>query len=194
MVKRSTWILLIVLALAIGGYVFIQNHPLSTAKQTPTTTATSYLITQADGVLQSLQITDAKGNKVQLQRDLSKTWVITAPSQGVADQGLAGAAETQVGALKIMAFLDTPPASNAIGLDSPAYVISLGFSGNVTHKVEIGNLTPTSSGYYVRFDGGKIYVIAQSGIDALTKLISAPPFPATATPIATIESTITPTP
>ena len=55
-------------------------------------------------------------------------------------------------------------------------------------------MTPTSSGYYVRFDGGKIYVIEQSGIDALLNLLTAPPFPATATPVATAETTSTPTP
>ena len=51
-----------------------------------------------------------------MQRDLSKTWVITAPTSGAADQGLAGAAETQVGALSIVTMLDTPPAPSAIGL------------------------------------------------------------------------------
>ncbi len=129
-----------------------------------------------------------------MQRDLSKTWVVTAPTQGVADQGLAGAAESQVGALRIVTILDTPPAPSTIGLDVPAYTMILGFSGGVSHKIEVGNLTPTSSGYYVRFDGGNIYVISQSGIDALTNLVVAPPFPATPTPLATAESTMTPTP
>ena len=70
----------------------------------------------------------------------------------------------------------------------------LGFVSGSTHKIEVGNLTPTSSGYYVRFDGGKIYVIAQSGIDALLNLLTSPPFPATATPVATPVPINTPTP
>jgi hypothetical protein len=194
MIKKSTWILLIILALVVGGYFVIQKHPFSTNQEIPTPTATSFLITQADGVLQSLQITDPNGDKVQMQQDLSKNWVITSPTQAVADQGLAGAAETQVGALRIVSILDTPPPPNAIGLVTPSFTINLGFSGGSTHKIEVGDLTPTSSGYYVRFDGGKIYVISQSGIDALTKLVSAPPYPATATPIPTPESSSTPTP
>jgi hypothetical protein len=194
MVKRSTWILLAILALAVGAYFFIKNRPSKVNTLTPTPTGDSFLITQADGVLQSLRISRNKGNNFQMQRDLSKTWVITAPTSGEADQGLAGAAETQVGALSIITILETPPAPSAVGLSVPAYTMELGFVSGASHKIEVGNMTPTSSGYYVRFDGGKIFVIEQSGIDALLNLLTAPPFPATATPVPTTESTSTPTP
>ncbi len=194
MVKRPTWILLAVLALAVGAYFLVKNQPSKANALTATPTANSFLITQADGVLQSLRISDNKGNNFQMQRDLSKAWVITAPTSGAADQGLAGAAETQVGALRIVTILETPPTPSAIGLATPADTMELGFVSGASHKIEVGSMTPTSSGYYVRFDGGKIYVIEQSGIDALVNLLTAPPFPATATPIATAGATGTATP
>jgi hypothetical protein len=194
MVKRSTWILLILLALVVGAYFLLAKHPFKTAEPTPTTNAPTYLVNQTEGALQSLRIFDNKGHSVKLQQDLSKTWVITAPTSGVADQGLASAAVTQVGALKIVAILDTPPALGEIGLDAPANTLELVFPGGASHKIEVGILTPTSSGYYVRYDGGKIYIISQSGIDALLKLLSSPPFPATATPAPTAENTGTITP
>jgi len=194
MVKRSTWILLAILALVVGSYFLIKNKPFKTGTTTPTATGTSYLITQAYGVLQNLRISDSKGNNFQMQRDLSKAWVITAPTSGAADQGLAGAAETQVGALSILTTLATPPDLNALGLATPVYNIEVGFVSGTSHKIEVGNVTPTSSGYYVRFDGEKIYVIEKSGIDAILNLLTAPPFPATVTPIPTLETTGTPTP
>jgi len=194
MVRRPTWILLIVLALVVGAYLLIKKYPIKAAQPTPTVAGATYLITQADGVLQSLQIVDNKGAVFQMQRDLSKTWVITAPTSSAADQGLAGAAESQVGALSIIAALQTPPLSSDIGLGSPTYSMTLGFVSGASHKIEVGSLTPTSSGYYVRFDNGKIYVISQSGIDALSNLLKSPPYPPTATPVTTPESTITPTP
>ncbi len=194
MIKRPTWILLIVLALAVGAYFLIKNHPLKKTEATPTTSVNGYLVTQVDGVLQSLHIYDKKGNNIQMQRDLSKNWVITAPTTSAADQGLAGAAETQVGALQIVTTLETPPELSEIGLDAPAYTMELGFVNGSSHKIEVGNLTPTSSGYYVRYDGGKIYVINQSGIDALLNLLTAPPYPATETPSPTSESIGSPTP
>ena len=194
MVKRPTWILLAILILTVGAYFLIKNQPSKALTLTPTATGGSYLITPAEGVLQSLHISDSKGNAFKMQRDLSKAWVITAPSSGEADQGLAGAAETQVGALSIVTKLKTPPALNSIGLAVPADTIDLVFVSGASHKIEVGNKTPTSSGYYVRFDGGNIYVIAPSGIDAILNLLTAPPFPATATPVPTPESTSTPTP
>jgi hypothetical protein len=193
MIKRPTWILLVILVLAVGAYFFIENRPSKINASTPTATAGSFLITQAQGVLQSLHIADNKGDTFQMQRDLSKAWVVTAPSSGPADQGLAGAAETQVGALSIVTTLNTPPTLSDIGLAVPADTIDLVFVNGTSHTMEIGNLTPTSSGYYVRFDGGKIYVIEKSGIDSLLNLLTNPPFPPTPTSPPTPETTGTPT-
>jgi hypothetical protein len=193
MVKRPTWILLAILVLVVGAYFLIKNHPFKKVEPTPTLSGNSFLVTQSDGVLQSLRIYDEKGHNFKMQRDLSKTWVITAPTSEVADQALAGAAETQVGALRIVTPLESPPELSVVGLDVPADTMELGFVSGLSHKLEVGNLTPTGSGYYVRFDDGKIYVISQSGIDALVKLLTAPPYPATETPLPTVESTSTPT-
>jgi hypothetical protein len=49
-------------------------------------------------------------------------------------------------------------------------------------------MTPISSGYYICYDGRKIYVIEQAGIDALLSLLHACPFPAAATPLRKTES------
>ena len=190
MVKRPTWILLAILAVAVGAYFLIKNQASKAKTITPTPTGAGYLITQAAGVLQSLQISDNKGNNFQMQRDLSKAWVITAPTSGAADQGLAGAAETQIGALSIVTTLNPPPDLTSVGLAVPLYTMELGFVSGKSDKIEIGNLTPTSSGYYVRFDGENIYVIEKSGIDSVLNLLTSPPFPATATP----ETTSTPLP
>jgi hypothetical protein len=194
MVKRPTWILLAILVLVIGAYFLIKDHPLKKAEPTSTASGDGYLVTQSDGVLQNLRIYDGKGHNFQMQRDPSKTWVITAPTSEVADQALAGAAETQVDALRIVTLLVSPPAPNAVGLDAPSYTIVLGFFSGISHKIEVGDLTPTASGYYARYDGRKIYVISQSGIDALLKLLTTPPYPATETPSLTVESDNTPTP
>ena len=128
-----------------------------------------------------------------MQRDTSGTWVVTLPSQGTADQALAGAAETQVGALRIVTTLDSSLNLADAGLGTPVDTIEITFVNNLKHLIQVGNLTPTGSGYYVRFDTGNLYVVSQAGIDALLKLLTAPPFPATETPVATNQETITPT-
>jgi len=194
MIKRPTWILLIVLALVIVAYFVIKNRPLSASTgPTPTALGNNFLVTQADGKLQSLRIFDKQNHIVQMQRDTSGTWVVTLPTTGTADQALAGAAETQVGALLIVTSLGDQLNLVDAGLDSPAYTIELTFVSGIKHVIHVGTLTPTNSGYYVQYDSGNIYVVSQSGIDALLNLLTAPPFPATETPAPTLEETATPT-
>lgn len=95
--------------------------------------------------------------------------------------------------MRIVTTLDNQLNLGDAGLDSPLYTIELAFSSKIKHVIQIGTLTPTNSGYYVRYDAGNLYVISQSGIDALLNLLTAPPFPATATPVPTIAETATPT-
>jgi hypothetical protein len=79
------------------------------------------------------------------------------------------------------------------GLETPTYTIELTFDSGIKHIIQVGTLTPTNSGYYVNYDSGNLYVVAKSGIDALLNLLTSPPFPATDTPVPTIERTATPT-
>ncbi len=79
-----------------------------------------------------------------------------------------------------------------MGLDKPAYTIQVTIIGGAQHIIEVGNQTPTGSGYYVRFDEGAISVISKDGIDSLANLISTPPYPATSTPDQTLTLTIAP--
>jgi hypothetical protein len=194
MIKRSTWILLIILALLLVVYFVIKNQTSTTAASTtPTAAVNTFLITPSDGTLQVLRITDAQDHIFQMQRDTSGTWVVTLPSPGTADQALAAAAETQVGALRIVTTLDSSLNLADAGLSTPVDTIELTFVNNLKHVIQVGNLTPTGSGYYVRFDAGNLYVVSQAGIDALLQLLTAPPFPATETPVPTNQETVTPT-
>jgi|WetSurMetagenome_2_1015567.scaffolds.fasta_scaffold309822_2 hypothetical protein len=185
MIKRSTWILLGILILAFGAYYLVKKTPVLAGKATPTPTSVPYLVTSADGTLQSIQIKNSQNMSFRMQRNTQNNWVITSPRNGEADQGLASAAESQVGALKILNTLDPQADLTGLNLVDPSSVIDLVFTSGVQHKIEVGGLTPTNSGYYVRFDGSRIYVVSQDGIDSLLNLVSSPPYPATATPAVT---------
>lgn len=185
MIKRPTIILLIILVFVVGAFLFTKYHPLQSSEPTPTSTGSQFLITSSDGILMKMTIQDNNGNSVQIQRDPSQAWMVILPELGAADQGLAGAAETQVGALKILSELTTPPPLSDMGLDAPTLTLSLDFNNGIQHQINIGSLTPTSNGYYVLFDGEKIYVISEPGIDSLKNLLTHPPYQPTATPTAT---------
>lgn len=195
MIKRPTWMMLAILAISIAAFILLKNHnPTSSLVTTPTALGNGFLVTPADGKLQILRLSDKNNHVFQMQRDTSGVWVVVLPTIGTADQGLAGAADTQVGALRIITALEDQLKLADAGLDSPAFTMELTFDNHTKHVLQVGNLTPTNSGYYVRWDASKLYVISQSGIDAILNLLVTPPFPSTITPLPTIEQTVTGTP
>jgi hypothetical protein len=194
MIKRSTWILLVILLIVVAAYFVITKRASKSSSQaTPTVNVNNFLITPADGTLQSLRISDRQGRVVQMQRDTSEMWTVTLPTSGTADQSLAGAAETQVGALRIVTTLNDNLNLADAGLDTPADVIELTFVSGAKHVIQVGTLTPTNSGYYIRYDGGYLYVVGKAGIDALINLLAAPPYAPTETSAPTSDLSFTPT-
>jgi hypothetical protein len=194
MIKRPTIILLILLVVVVGAFLITKYHPLQSTQGTPTSTGTQFLITSSDGTLIKMTIQDNSGKVVEMQRDPSQSWIVVVPAFGMADQGLAGAAETQVGAIRVVTELPSPPVMREMGLDVPSLTISLDFDGGIHHRIEVGNLTPTSNGYYVHFDEKKVVVVSQSGIDSLRNLLTHPPYQPIASPTSTstVEISITP--
>jgi len=189
MIKRSTWIAIALLAIVVGAYFLIKNRPAAAPTPTPTVLGNSFLITIGTDKLKSIRITDQLNNTTLVERDSASVWQVSLPAPGPADQGLAEAAETQVGAMRIVATLETSPEASAIGLDHPAYTINLAFQSGAKHTIEVGNTTPTSSGYYVRYDQKTVLVISQDGIDPLIALLKRPPYVPTPTPVETSTAT-----
>ena len=48
--------------------------------------------------------------------------------------------------------------------------------------MQVGDITPTNSGYYVRKEDGSILVISKYGMESLLNLILYPPYEETPTP------------
>jgi Domain of unknown function (DUF4340) len=181
--KRSNWVLLTILALSIGGYFLLKYQSEKKAASEPTSTpSTSYLAQESGSALQSIRISDKDNHIVELKRGEDNLWTVTLPTPGAADQSLAGEAETQLGALGVVSDLGTVTNLGDFGLDTPAYTIVLAFTNGVQHTLEVGNLTPTSSGYYVQQDNGTVYVVSQYSLDSVLNLIQNPPYPPTPTP------------
>jgi hypothetical protein len=67
-------------------------------------------------------------------------------------------------------------------LDDPEYRMDLKFTSGVERNVEVGVITPTESGYYVRVDGGEIVIVSKYTLDSLFGLLNNPPYMPTETP------------
>lgn len=195
MIRKNTWILLIILAALVGFSLYWTNYKTKQAAQATPTSASATLFSSTDGSPNDIKISDSDGNSMEMARTASGTWGLLAPKAAAADQGSAEAAATQVGALRILDNVQLGP--DVVGLDKPSYVITITFTSSKTHKLNVGSVTPVQNGYYAQLDGSKIQIIDKQGLDALLELLKNPPYAATLTPVASATSTAlpdTPTP
>src|SRR3972149_759473 len=205
--RTGTWITLLLLAALIGlAYYLNRNEPIAETEATPALEAT-FVISEQDGNITGIEIKPVDGETVKVARNGEKVWVLELPSATEADQGLVEAAASQITALKIIGEVDAD--ASILGLDEPAYVITIEFADGTKRTLELGDTTPPRSGYYLRVDKKKTLILTLSSIDSLTNLTRFPPYLNTPTPtplplsptpdspskaISTPEATVTPTP
>lgn len=187
--RAGTWITLFVLAVLIGFTYYLNSKKDSTETVATPASKESFVFSELDGNIASIEIKAADGETVKVARNNENVWALELPLAAEADQGLVEAAASQIMALNIVSTVDADP--GILGLDEPAYVITIGFTDGKEHILEIGGNTPTNSGYYVRVDGKNIMILTLSGIDSLTTLVQSPPLPSTSTP-SPLPSTATP--
>lgn len=191
--KRSTWIFLLLFLAAIGAFLYLKYRPAPANKAedatpTATTAPTKYLFTESSAALISIRIHDRKNNVVLLERPSGGLWIVSLPIPAPAEQSQAEAGASQLAALEIQDTLNPSVAAGDVGLNAPQYTMELNFETIGKHKLEIGDQTPTGDGYYVRYDGGPIYILSAYSIDAVLNLLTTPPYLPTETPVPAAQS------
>ncbi len=198
MIKRSTWVVLVIF-IALAAFAIFRKYnansqPLFVEKGgTPTATITpvQYLFSAEDGTPVSFAIEDKQnGGAVELKLGANGAWALIQPEAAAADAGSVQAALSQVNALRILSTIPQLSA-DAVGLQSPTYTITVEFSGGKKYVAEIGDVTPSDDGYYVRKDNGPVLVISRDGLDALIAMLQTPPYLETPTPSPTLAPTET---
>jgi hypothetical protein len=196
--QAGTWISIFMLAALVGLAFYLSREKEKTATEATPTLETAYIFTEADGVVSSIEVKPAEGDaqRVKIARDAENIWTVVLPIEAEADQGYAEMAATQLTALPISGQIEDGKSPDIFGLDEPAYLITIGFKDGKERTLEIGDTTPTNSGYYVRVDKDKMLITDLDGIEALLQLEFFPPYLNTPTPTAlpTVETAVTPTP
>lgn len=193
--RRSTLIILLLFVGIAGAYIYLNNRP-EPVDMTVTlepTLEVAYLFTAEDGTPASIRIESKAGEVVEVARDAENAWVLILPERAAADAGSAEAAASQVTTIRI---LDRLPdiAPEAVGLDFPEYELTVKFTNGVERIIQIGVITPTESGFYVRGEDGAIVIASRSGIDALLSMLTNPPYLETPTPFPSTPEPAKPQP
>jgi hypothetical protein len=200
--RIGTWIAILLLIALIELTIYL-NHQKEKAITEATPSSQMTTLFNENSVVSSIEIAPASGGlqAVKVTRDAKNVWAMEMPEKTEANQGVAEEAATQISALKASNPINGEP--EIFGLKNPAFTITIEFASGNTHTLEVGDATPTNSGYYVRVDHDKIMVTDLSGIQSLLQLVSSPPYlntptptalPPTPTPVPTTEAVTTPAP
>ena len=196
MVRRSTWIMLVIFILA-GGFVFIfqryqAGKATDTATQTPTAAAQKiYAITIAE--VDRINIADNEGENITTYRDAETIkWVIAGIPLDKLDSEKIKTNNTQLLGLTVKEPLTEAPPLDAVGLDTPAYTITMTTMEGSKVFTYVGSVTPTGSGYYLRVATGPVVIVDKAVIDDAVGMVKNPPLLPTPTPETTATQTGTP--
>jgi hypothetical protein len=181
--RRSTIFYILLLLILAGVYSYLNNReePADIAVTLEPQEEVSYLFSFDLGAPTSIRIESKTGETVEVERNAENAWALILPSEAPADQASVEAAASQITVIQILDRLpDISPQD--VGLDDPEYKMDFKFTSGVERNVEVGVVTPTESGYYVRVDGGEVVIVSRYTLDSLLGLLNNPPYMPTETP------------
>jgi hypothetical protein len=197
MVRRSTLILLVVFVILVGFAWILQhnqtNKQEAVATMTPTTT-TAYLYNLNGRQVDDINIAASSGNQVDFFLDsTSGNWSIRDLPIEQADSLQIESKTAQLMALQAVETLVEPPPLDSIGLETPAYIITMTTADGGQLITNIGSVTAIGSGYYVKVGQDKVVIVDKVVMDDILSLLTNPPLLPTATPDVVSTEPVSPT-
>lgn len=192
MIRRTTWVLLALLAISLIAFWYVQrSKSKASANVTPTTQVVS-LLTIDEASITDLRVVDSSGKAVELGRDTAGVWAVKEPLGGPTDIAKAESAVSQLTGMSMTTTLNPVTDLGAFGLNKAVYTITVSMKDGQRHVILVGDVTPLGDGYYVQVDGKNPQVVNKYSLDSFLGILSKPPFQDTPTPV--VSTTPTPTP
>jgi hypothetical protein len=190
MIRRSTWILLGVFVVLLAGTIYLsRTGNLSVLPEETPVPTKSPVFTLDTGEITAVKVEKPGDRLVQVDRTEDSTWAVTEPPGGTVTPSAVDSAVGSLNTWTVQNELSVPPPMDAMGLAQPTYVITFTTATGQARFVNVGSLTPTSSGYYIQADGGPPVVVPKGNIDPFIDMWTQALEP---TPAPMEESTPTP--
>jgi len=184
MIRRGTLIVLAIFVLLIGVTWYLEWSPAGKARVVGTPTATAYpsLLQLPSTEMMKIEFKDSNGT-IGIKRNLNDTWSFDDEQNTPVDQGKVQQVLASLSGLQSLATLDTKTL-DAFGLVTANRTLTIQTSTKGTVVLKIGNITPTTSGYYVQIDNHPPVVVDKTSLDEVLNNITLQALlPATATPL-----------
>ncbi len=197
MVRRSTWIVLGLFVVLVGFAILFQRYQAkntgNTATETPTV-APILLYNLGNSQLDDIKIADKTGKYVDLYHDPTTTqWAVEGVPVDQADSSKIETISSQLLGLQVKETMADTLSLDAVGLDTPAYTITLTSSAGSQYVTYVGMQTAIGTGYYVRDNNGKVMIVDKTSLDNILNVLNTPPLIPTPTPEVTSTAAISPT-
>jgi hypothetical protein len=186
MIRKGTWIVLIIFIVLLGGAIYLNRTPggLTFTQPTETISPTAIPRLLADWQADEIVFIELKGQRqssadpdqsgatgtVTLTKEEDGSWTIGPDNNEEARLGTVENLRSQFATVRILSALDTSLPLDSAGLVEPQTVITLHSSNNRQVEIRIGGNTPTNSGYYVQVDSNPPVVVSTASVDAILSL------------------------
>jgi len=155
---RNAIILVIIVALLVGAYFLISRNK---ADEETEDTGTENLLKLTDYTsdeVESVKLQNPDGTFIIVKKDTE--WKLSSPTDFTADSSVLSSIVINAASLTADKLVEENAGNMATyGLDKPI-IITLKLKDGTEKVLEIGNQTPTESGYYGRLSGeNKVYVL-----------------------------------
>ena len=181
MIRRTTWVLLGILVILLGVAWYLQRNQQSPGTEVTPSEQITYLFDSQGRTITGLRVADAEGKLVEIVRGVEASWVLNQPTGQEADVSKIETVISLLGSLQVLSTLEPSPPLDAIGLEPVAFQISVFYEDGAEQTIQIGEQTPTASGFYVKEPNGLVQIVESFGIQEILDLLTNPPVLAMAT-------------
>jgi hypothetical protein len=197
MVRRTTWILLVIFVVLVGFTWIFQRYQENKAKNVATLTPTvakAKLYDIDSTQVKEINISDSLGKQIAVYIDpITKKWAVKDVPAEQADSFQIESITAQLFSLQVQETITNTPSLDSVGLASPLYTITMTKSDDTQLVTNVGSKTAIGSGYYVRVDSGQVVIVDKDVMDNVLNLLTSPPLIPTPTPEISTTGTISPT-
>jgi len=193
MIRRSTLVLLGIFILLLVAFFLWQRYQKEEEVEI-TPTADQELLISPDLTVSSLRIEVVGSQLVEVERDDQGQWNLIVPEGYETDTASVDSAISQLSSLRILSEFDQGIDLGGAGLVVPVYRITASSKNGEEVVLDIGKLSPTGSGYYIRKGGKDVYIVSKYSLDSIIKLVEEPPIKPSPTAVETLSSETAPLP
>jgi Domain of unknown function (DUF4340) len=170
-VKLGRLLIAAVLLAGLSGVLWWSNKSEAAKANKPPADAAPKILTLKDDEIKQIEIKKRDGTGTVLKKDDGGKWTITAPQPLAADQGSANALASAAASISSERVVDDHATDlPSYGLSPAADEVTFTMKNGQTHKLLIGDATPTGSAVYAMVAGDpKLYTMSSFNKDGLDK-------------------------